>query len=54
MLLMFVVGTASLGWMLALAAVMALEKNLPGAERLSRPLGGALLAWAGAIVLQNF
>ena len=29
MLLMFVVGTGSLGWMLALAAVMAAEKNLP-------------------------
>ena len=46
MLLMFVVGTGSLGWMLALAAVMATEKNLPGGQRLSAPLGVALIAWA--------
>ncbi len=50
MLLMFVVGTGSLGWMLALAAVMAAEKNLPGGRRLSAPLGVALIAWAAAIV----
>ena len=53
MLLMFVVGTASLGWMLALAAIMAAEKNFPGGERLSSPLGVALLAWAGVIALAN-
>jgi len=39
MLLMFVVGTGSLGWMLALAGAMAVEKNLPGGRRLSAPLG---------------
>ena len=54
MLLMFVVGSGSLGWMLVLAAVMAAEKNLPGGARLSAPLGVALLAWAGAIVVGNF
>ncbi len=50
MLVMFVVGTGSLGWMLALAAVMAAEKNLPWGRRLRAPLGIGLLAWAGAIV----
>ena len=35
MLLMFVVGTGSIGWMLALAAVMAAEKNLPGWQTLA-------------------
>jgi predicted metal-binding membrane protein len=50
MLCMFVVGTGSLGWMLALAAVMAAEKNLPWGRRLRAPLGLGLLAWAGAIV----
>jgi predicted metal-binding membrane protein len=49
MLLMFVVGMGSIGWMLALAAVMAAEKNLRGGRRLSAPLGVALLAWAAAI-----
>jgi predicted metal-binding membrane protein len=53
MLLMFVVGTGSIGWMLALAGVMAAEKNLPGGKRLRTPLGAALIAWAGAIVLLN-
>jgi predicted metal-binding membrane protein len=53
MLLMFVVGSGNLGWMLALAAVMATEKNLPGGRSLSTPLGVALLAWAGAIVVGN-
>jgi len=53
MLLMFVVGTGSVGWMLALGAVMALEKNLAGPGWLSRHLGTALgialLAGASAI-----
>jgi predicted metal-binding membrane protein len=53
MLLMFVVGTASLGWMLLLGAVMALEKNAPWGGRLSRPLGGVLLAAAGALAGVN-
>jgi len=53
MLLMFVVGTGSLGWMLALSAVMAAEKNLPGGRRLSVPLGIALFAASAAVVLTN-
>lgn len=54
MLLMFVVGTASLGWMLVLAAVMAAEKNLPWGRRLRTPLGLGLLGWAGAIAITHF
>ena len=50
MLLMFVVGTGSIGWMLVLAAAMAAEKNLPWGRRLRTPLGVALIAWAGAVV----
>lgn len=53
MLLMFVVGTASVGWMLLLGAVMAAEKNLPGGERLAQPIGLALLCWASVMALQN-
>lgn len=49
MLLMFVVGTGNIGWMLALGVIMAIEKNLSWGARLGRPLGGALLAGAGAI-----
>ena len=43
MLLMFVVGTGSLGWMLALGAVMAVEKNMPWGRRISAPLGATLV-----------
>lgn len=50
MLLMFALGTGSLGWMLLLAAVMAVEKNMPWGRRLSAPLGIALLSWASVLV----
>ena len=53
MLVMFVVGMGSLGWMLILAALMAVEKNLPWGRRVAAPLGVALLAWAGATVVAN-
>jgi predicted metal-binding membrane protein len=43
MLLMFAVGAGSFGWMLALGAVMAAEKNLAWGRRLSAPLGGLLI-----------
>jgi predicted metal-binding membrane protein len=46
MLLMFVVGAGNIGWMLLLAAAMAVEKNFRWGQRLSAPLGFALLAWA--------
>jgi predicted metal-binding membrane protein len=49
MMLMFVVGTGSVGWMLVLAGVMAAEKNLPGGHRLSAPLGTALLVAGAAL-----
>ena len=45
MLLMFVVGAGNLGWMLALGAVMAVEKNAPWGRRLSVPLGVLLVGW---------
>src|SRR3990172_8139617 len=50
MLLMFAVGVGSLGWMLALALAMAVEKNMPWGKRLSLPLGATLVA-AGIAVL---
>jgi predicted metal-binding membrane protein len=53
MSLMFVVGTGSVGWMLLLGAVMAVEKNLTWGRRLSAPLGVILVIWAGAIAVQH-
>lgn len=50
MLLMFALGTGSLGWMLLLAAVMALEKNVRWGRHLSTPLGVTLLCWACVVV----
>jgi predicted metal-binding membrane protein len=51
MLLMFVVGTSSLGWMLLLGMLMAIEKNNSWGRHLSAPLGGALLAIAGFVLV---
>jgi predicted metal-binding membrane protein len=53
MLLMFALGTGSLGWMLLLAAVMAIEKNVRWGRRLSTPLGVALLSWAVILVANH-
>lgn len=53
MLLMFAVGTGSVGWMLALGVIMAAEKNLSWGRRLSAPLGAALLAAALVILVQH-
>jgi predicted metal-binding membrane protein len=50
MLLMFVVGTGSVGWMLVLGAIMAVEKNMPWGRRISRPLGILLIVGAALIV----
>ena len=40
--------------MLVLAAVMAVEKNMPWGRKLSAPLGAALLGWGGLILLNYF
>ncbi|WP_321916930.1 DUF2182 domain-containing protein [Burkholderia cepacia] len=53
MLLMFVVGAGSLGWMLALAALMALEKNAAWGQALTAPLGAALFGAAVLIVASH-
>ena len=45
MLLMFAVGAGNLVWMLILALLMAVEKNVRWGRRLSAPVGVALLAW---------
>ncbi len=50
MLVMFAVGEGNLGWMLGLAAIMAIEKNASWGRRLTAPLGLALCA-AGLIAL---
>jgi predicted metal-binding membrane protein len=51
MLLMFAVGTANLAWMLGLATVMAVEKNMPWGAALARPLGAGLIAGGVASML---
>lgn len=53
MLLMFAVGSGSIGWMLALGAVMAIEKNMPWGRRLAAPLGVVLLAAGASIALSH-
>lgn len=49
MLVMFGLGAGSIGWMLGIGAVLAVEKNTAIGPRISAPLGLALLA-AGAWV----
>jgi predicted metal-binding membrane protein len=51
MLLMFVIGSANIGWMLELGAVMAAEKNLPAGRRLAAPIGAAMLVAAVWVAL---
>jgi len=51
MLLMFAVGVGSLGWMLVLGAVMAVEKNVAWGKRVSAPLGVLLLTWGGSLAI---
>jgi predicted metal-binding membrane protein len=53
MLVTFVVGMGNVGWMLALAAAMAAEKNLPIGARLRTPLGVGLIAWGIGIAVAN-
>jgi predicted metal-binding membrane protein len=53
MLLMFAVGTGSVGWMLALGAIMAAEKNLRWGSSIGAPLAVALMAWSAWIVVQH-
>lgn len=53
MLMMFLVGTGSIGWMLAIGAVMATEKNVVWGRLLSAPLGIGLLLVSIAIIAIN-
>ena len=53
MLLMFVLGTANIGWMLVLGAVMAAEKNLPFGRRLAAPSGAVLLLAALSVAITS-
>jgi len=53
MLCMFVVGTGSLGWMLVLAALMAVEKNVPGGAKLRLPIGVGLIGAAAAVLIAH-
>lgn len=53
MLLMFGVGVGNIGWMLGLAAVMAVEKNVSWGGKLSTPLGLALLGAGGFLLLNH-
>lgn len=46
MMLMFAIGAGNVGWMLALASVMAIEKNASWGRRLTAPLGVLLLGWS--------
>ena len=51
MLVMFAFGVGNVAWMLALGAVMAVEKNASWGRRISAPLGVSLMICGTAILL---
>lgn len=53
MLLMFALGAGNVGWMLAIGAIMAVEKNVPWGKRLSVPLGLLLLGLGFGFLAAN-
>jgi predicted metal-binding membrane protein len=53
MLLMIPIGAGSLGWMLMLAVVMAVEKNLGVGKLMAKPLGAALVMLAIFVALKT-
>jgi predicted metal-binding membrane protein len=53
MLLMFAIGTGNVAWMLGLGAVMAIEKNAAWGRRLTIPLGVALIASTGVVLIMS-
>ena len=53
MLLMIPIGAGNLGWMLMLAVVMAVEKNLSVGRLMAKPLGAALVTLAIFIALRG-
>jgi predicted metal-binding membrane protein len=46
-------GTGSIGWMAALGAAMAIEKNTSWGRRLTQPLGVLLFACAAVVAAVN-
>jgi predicted metal-binding membrane protein len=46
MLLMFAISSGNIAWMLLLAAVMGVEKNMPWGRQISKPLGLVLLSFS--------
>jgi predicted metal-binding membrane protein len=53
MLVMFAVGMGQLAWMLLLAVVMAVEKNVSWGRRLTIPLGVTLLVFGLALTVRH-
>ena len=51
MLLIFFTGSANIGLILALGAVVAAEQNLPAGRRLAAPIGDALLLATVSVAL---
>jgi predicted metal-binding membrane protein len=51
MLLMFALGVGSVGWMLALGSLMAIEKNAPWGRRISAPVGVLLVTLGVALAV---
>ena len=53
MLLMFVIGTGSVGWMMAIGVLMAIEKNVSWGRQVTVPLGAGLVLTSATIFALN-
>jgi len=54
MLLMFAVSTGRVTWMLILATLMAVEKNVPWGRRMAAPVGVALVVWGTTLLIVEY
>ena len=54
MALLFVGGVMNIWWIIGITLYVAVEKLVPGGNRLARPMGAALVLAGLALLLQNF
>ena len=54
MTLLFVGGVMNIWWIIGITLYVAVEKLVPGGNRMARPMGAALVLAGLALLLQNF
>ena len=54
MALLFVGGVMNLYWIFGIAIYVAVEKILPGGQRIAKIMGAVLVAWGAWILVRDF